>query len=183
MDLEQEYGKNRLSIKRCNRLYNLIAIYYILVFGAKTFLDIYSCFLGASVFMILFAFISFAALAAGFCGVYLHKDIFSIAAPVIAAVHDGFVGSVFDILMTICVVCSVVNVIVNRKYRWLEQQDGFPYFNVRFREQKIDSSQWNIKDPYVQNYEEITKKDNNNGQMDELGVINVYRYGYNDLRT
>ncbi|WP_455529572.1 hypothetical protein [Ruminococcus sp.] len=51
----------------------------------------------------------------------------------------------------------------NRKYRWLEQQDGFPYFNVRFKDQEIDSSQWNMKDPYTQSFEKLKKQDKNNG--------------------
>ncbi len=168
MDLEQEYGKNRLSIKRCNRWYNIIAIYYLLVYGAKTFIDVYSCFLGASLFMLLVALVSFATLAAGFCGVYLHRDIFPIAAPLLALLHESLAGPIFDVIVPLCILCSVMNIVVNRKYRWLEQQDGFPYFNLRFRVQEIDNSQWNIKYPYTQSYEEIAKHDNNNGQMDEL---------------
>lgn len=168
MELEKEYSKNRLSIKRCNRCYNIIAIFYILVFGARTFLDIYSCFLGASLLMLLIAFTSFATLATGFCGVYLHKNIYPIVAPLIGSLRDTFAGSVLDLVIPLCILCSVVNIIVNKKYHWLEQQDGFPYFNERFRVQEIDNSQWNIKDPYTQNYEELKKQDNNNGQMDEL---------------
>ena len=62
----------------------------------------------------------------------------------------------------------MLNVIANKKYNWLEQQDGFPYFNVRYRVQEIDNSQWNIKDPYTQKYEQIKKQDINNGKMDEI---------------
>ncbi|MBR5681771.1 MAG: hypothetical protein IKW96_00640 [Ruminococcus sp.] len=167
MDLEQEYGKNRLSIKRCNRYYNIIAIFYLVVFGARIFAEIYSCFLGGSLFLLLGAFISAAALAAGFGGVYLHKDIFPIAAPFIVLLHDAIALSAFQIVTPLCFICSIVNILVNKKYRWLEQQDGFPYFNVRFRDQEIDSSQWNIKAPYTQSFEEIKKQDNN-GQMDDL---------------
>lgn len=168
MDLDQEYGKNRLSIKRCNKFYNIIALFYIIVFGAKIFMEVYSCFLGGSLLMLLVALISAAALAAGFGGVYLHKDIFPITAPLIVLLHEAIAPSGFQIVIPISFLCSIVNIFVNKKYRWLEQQDGFPYFNVRYRDQEIDKSQWNIKDPYTQSYEEITKQDNNGGQMDEL---------------
>jgi hypothetical protein len=167
MDLDEEYGRKRLMYKRCQRCYNSIALFYIVIFGMIAFAELYLGFLGGSFYTVLGAIISGAVLAAGFCGAYLHKDIFAVSAPVLTLLISTIVPLV-AFVAPICVLCTVINVIANKKYHWLEQQDGFPYFNTRFRNQEIDTSQWNIKDPYTQTYEEIKNKDNNNGQMDEL---------------
>lgn len=166
MDLEQEYGKNRVSFKRCQRCYNIIAIFYMAAFGGMAFCEVYTGFAGGSAASLIGSLFSAATLVAGFCGVYVHKNIPAIVAPFLASVNSFFF-SIVSFFIPVCILCSVVNILANRKYRWLEQQDGFPYFNVRFKDQEIDSTQWNIKDPYTQSYEEIKKQDNN-GQMDEL---------------
>ena len=166
MDLEEEYGKNRIAFKRCQRYYNIIAIFYIAAFGSMALFEIYSGVVGGSVASLIGFLISAATLAAGFGGVYIHRDILAIAAPFLASVNAFFL-SIASFFIPVCILCTIVNLLTNSKYRWLEQQDGFPYFNVRYRDQEIDKSQWNIKDPYTQSYEEL-KKQNNNSQMDEL---------------
>lgn len=162
MDLEQEYGKNRISFKRCQRCYNIIAIFYMAAFGGIVFCELYSGVAGGSSASLIGFLISAATLAAGFGGVYIHRDILTIVAPFLASVNSFFF-SIVSFFIPVCILCSVVNILTNRKYRWLEQQDGFPYFNVRFKNQEIDSSQWNIKDPYTQSFEKLKKQDNNNG--------------------
>ena len=167
MDIEEEYGQKRISYKRCQKCYNIIAIFYVVIFGMIVFAELYLGFLGGSFYTALGAFISGAVLVAGFCGAYLHRNIFAVAAPILAVFNSTIVPFI-AFMAPICVLCTVLNVIANKKYNWLEQQDGFPYFNVRYRVQEIDNSQWNIKDPFTQKYEQIKKQDNNNGQMDEL---------------
>ena len=167
MNMEEEYGRKRMSYKRCQKCYNFIAIYYIIIWGFILFAELYLGVIGGSLAYLFGALISGATLAAGFCGAYLHKNIFAVSAPVLSVFN--MIGVLGLILFTpVCILCAVLNVLANKKYQWLEQQDGFPYFNVRYRDQEIDKTQWNIKDPYTQNYEELKKKNDNNGQMDEL---------------
>ena len=167
MNLEEEYDKNRLSVRRCKRIYNYIAIFYIVIYGLLTFDSLYLSLLSFSFPELSGAVLHGCTLAAGYIGVYKQNNFFAAVAPALS-----ILSLPFDLLnkffVPVCVVCTVLNILANKKYHWLEQQDGFPYFNTRFRDQLIDTSQWNIKDPYTQKYEEIKKKENNNGQMDEL---------------
>ena len=167
MNLDEDYGRKRVSLKKCQKIYNIIALYYIIVFAGIAFTEVYICVLNGSLTSLIGAFFSIATLAAGFGGVYIHKNIFAIAAPVLCMINTPFHFEC-GIFIPLCIICAVATVLANRKYRWLEDQDGFPYFNVRYRVQEIDKVQWNIKDPYTQNYEEIKKKENNSGHMDEL---------------
>lgn len=131
-------------------------------FGGIVFCELYSGVAGGSSASLIGFLISAATLAAGYGGVYVHRDILTIVAPFLATVNSFFFSIIsFLYLFVSCV--QIVNIQVNKKYRWLEQQDGFPYFNVRFKYQEIDSSQWNIKDPYTQSFEKLKKQDNNNG--------------------
>ena len=61
---------------------------------------------------------------------------------------------------------AVANFLNIKKYRWLEQQDGFPNFEPRLKEYDMDRAQRNIKDPYAQKMEDMDK--NNTHEMQEL---------------
>ncbi|SHM67241.1 hypothetical protein [Ruminococcus flavefaciens] len=168
MNYEQECSHNRMMLKRCKRFYNIASVFYILVYGLSIFTSAY--FMILAMFDLVYVkliFLNAGILATGFIGVYQKKDIFSIAASALAII-DLFCSRFAALFTPIVIILSVLSIIVNRKYNWLTQQDGFPYFNTRFRDQELDRVQWNIKDPYQQNYEEIKKRSNNSGNMDEL---------------
>ena len=168
MDFEQELAHNRISLAKCKKVYNVVSIIYLGLYGVSLFGSIY--------FMILSLFdpsyfaliiINAGVIFTGFMGAYKKNDLFAALAPLIALIDLFF--STFAILCTpIAIACGVCTIIANRKYRWLEKQYGFPYFNSRFINQVIDRDQWNIKDPYTQQLEELKKNNNNSGKMDEL---------------
>lgn len=160
MGLEEEYGKNRTSIKICNICFNAIAIFYIVVFGYITSQSFSSADIACTI-------INALTLCSGYIGVYKHQNVFSIAPPVLVLICSMFESRI-SYLFFLCVLCTVINIFANKKYRWLEQQDGFPYFNMRFRNQEFDKCQWNIKDPYTVQLEEIKKNNNNSDHMDDI---------------
>lgn len=169
MELEEIYGKNRISLKNCQRVYNLVALTYIFVYGGSLFGSLYSCILMlSSLLQILNALFLAAILAAGFMGAYLKSDLFAIGAPVIAAINAPISPNLGYFGVPLTVGLALGTVLANKKYKWLEKQEGFPYFNVRFTNQKFDQVQFGIKDPYTQKLEELRKKDNNSGHMDEI---------------
>lgn len=55
------------------------------------------------------------------------------------------------------VAAMILNIKTNRIYHFLEKQVGFPYFNLRYEEQKLDKVQRSIKDDFEQ-YKERLKK-------------------------
>lgn len=168
MDYEQECSQNRMMLGRCKKFYNAVSVFYLVTYGLSIFTSAYFMILALfDLIYVMLIFLNAAILVTGFIGAYKKNDIFPVAASALAIIDLFY--SRFAVLFTpIVIILSVLTIIVNKKYKWLTQQDGFPYFNTRFRDQELDSVQWNIKDPYQQNYEEIKKKDNNNGHMDEL---------------
>ncbi|MBR2284026.1 MAG: hypothetical protein IJ874_06360 [Ruminococcus sp.] len=172
MGLEEEFAKNRIQIKTCTRVYNSTAVIYgvmclipILSVGISTLITFGR---GGSLLdgMIFKALI----LGCGFYGAYRKNDVFTVAAPIIAVMGAILYPSVWnDGLAAGSVALAVMGVLANRKYRWLEQQYGFPYFNERFEEQNMNAVQRNIKDDYQVQYEELKKKSEQHGSdMDEL---------------
>jgi predicted membrane protein len=168
MDYEQECSHNRMMLKRCKKFYNAASVFYLVVYGFSIFTSVYFMILALfdPVYLKLI-FINIGILAAGFLSTYLKNDILPAAASALALI-DLFCSRFAPVFTPLVIIFSVLTIMVNRKYKWLEQQDGFPYFNTRFRDQELDRVQWNIKDPYQQNYEEIKKRYNNSGDMDEL---------------
>ena len=97
-----------------------------------------------------------ALLVCGYLGAYKKNEMFAAAAPCIMIISlfipEFFhsIGNYFDLFMGIVisdfsidgiyliasVIMAVITVVTNRKYRYLEQQEGFPYFNERFELQK-----------------------------------------------
>lgn len=71
-------------------------------------------------------------------------------------------------MLFLCIFSSVVIIFTNKKYKYLEEQPGFPYFNERYEEQKFDSIQTKIKSEYQQNYERRMKTASEN--MEELNT-------------
>lgn len=169
MELEEIYGKNRISLKNCQRVYNVVALAYIFVYGGSLFGSLYSSILMlSSLLQLLNVLLLAAILATGFIGAYLKSDLFAVAAPVVAAINAPLSPNLGYFGIPLTVSLALGTVLANKKYKWLEKQEGFPYFNVRFTNQKLDQVQFSIKDPYTQKLEELRKKDNNSGHMDEI---------------
>ena len=108
-------------------------------------------------------------LATGFLGAYKKNSIIAAAALILAAINVPFSISGFGIIgLFVTFLLALLTILANQKYNWLKEQEGFPYFNLRFTNQKLDQVQYSIKDPYTQKLEDLKKKDNNSGKMDEI---------------
>ena len=107
-------------------------------------------------------------LITGFMSTYKKNNILAAASVVLVLIESAFSRFAL-VLAPFVIAAAVITVIANKKYKWLEQQDGFPYFNSRVRFHEMDRAQWDIKDPYTQQFEELKKRNSNNsGHMDEL---------------
>ena len=60
----------------------------------------------------------------------------------------------------------VTNIMNIKKYRWLEQQEGFPQFEPKLREYDTERERRNLRDPYAEKMKE--RQRNSADSMDEL---------------
>lgn len=159
-----ELSINYCSLGRCKKIYTALCIIYVILF--------LSC-IGDVLSIIVYL----AILAAEYYGIYKHKDIPAIIGPLAWILWSLMTGAIsfggafvgITILMLILDLGSIpLALFSNRKYRWLEEQPGFPYFNQRFEEQKIDKVQHDIKPDYVTSYENMRKTETD--QMKELDI-------------
>lgn len=148
-----ELSRNYCALGRCKKICVGLLIAYLLLFGLN---------IGGLISIIILG----AALAVEYYGIYAHKDFPAIIGPAVWMVFSfasggltfrgAFVG--MTILQLIVAAATIpVCIINNRKYRWLEEQPGYPYFNQRFEEQKMDSLRHEIKPDYVTKYENMRK--------------------------
>ena len=168
MDLEMEYGRNLTALKRCKKVYNIVGLFFLVAFGFALFCSAY--FMILSLFdMIYLRLMLFDAgvLITGFMSTYKKNNILAAASVVLVLIESAFSRFAL-VLAPFVIAAAVITIIANKKYKWLEQQDGFPYFNSRVRFHEMDRAQWDIKDPYTQQFEELKKRNSNSGHMDEL---------------
>ena len=181
MELEQEYSKNRVMMKKIKKTSSLTCIGY----AIYLIMAIFCIFVGIMTANLLIGLSSIFVVAAsvlGFLGVYKKDNRLLIASLVIIVVQfllfalsncDGlsdFIGALIcsgpGYAVIIAYVCfSIRN---NKQYHWLEQQDGFPNFEVKQAMYEMNKSQREIKDPYAIRKEELEKRTENAGHMDEL---------------
>ena len=119
-----------------------------------------------------------AASVTGFLGIYKKDSRFTIASIVFIALHAlsaciGFgdiLGVVFALIGHAPVLyCTIQTLSNNKKYHWLEEQDGFPNFEPQLAMYDMDKQQRAIKDPYAIKKEEIEKRNAaQQGEMEEL---------------
>ena len=116
-----------------------------------------------------------AYIAAAYIGIYRRSFVMTAAAPLIPTFcilvfsFSGYECTVHDMnimIAPIAVCIMIASFYSNRKYAFLEQQDGFPYFNERFENQKSDAARFNEKNPYTAMSEE--RKKNESDHMEDL---------------
>ncbi|MBR2283602.1 MAG: hypothetical protein IJ874_04165 [Ruminococcus sp.] len=76
---------------------------------------------------------------------------------------------VFAVGSVICIAAAAVNMRTNMTYHWLEQQQGFPQFNLRFEQQKEDKYQRGIMDKFEQQKRQWQK--NSSGDMADISPV------------
>lgn len=189
MDTYDEMAKNAVALRKCRKIYNTVSIIYAVICltyaASQLFMLIltvsndalYLFFDGIIFKLTLFVF--------GYLGCYKHQNKFAVLAIITSALNifiskfgssyfDKFIGAYIEVnplIFVVCIIMSVLTFIANRKYEFLSQQFGFPYFNQRHEEHKLDKIQNNIKSEFQQNYERRQKTSSDN--MDDLINANV----------
>lgn len=116
-----------------------------------------------------------AHIAAAYIGIYKRNFIMTVTAPLFPSMcilifsFSGYECSVHDMnimIAPIAVCIMIASLYSNYKYAYLEQQEGFPYFNERFENQKSEAVRFNEKNPYTAMSEERKKTECDH--MDDL---------------
>lgn len=189
---KNEFQKNRKELKRSKVLDQLLFVAYFLtcfgtflysLMGTLTMLVISS----VSIFIFIFGVVaSLATFFLGYMGLYRKKIIYSALAPVVALTasiacsginatlgHDSFLGTVgaFNLGTTISTsLFMVLNMDNIRRFNYVKEQPGYPYFNDLIENQRNARIQNGIKTEYEFTYERITEN-----KVKRLGD-NVYTY-------
>lgn len=174
-----EMMANYRALKRCKRIYNIIGIFYAafsifyaiesLAFIMLTDIPLIPVFLDGVVFKA-------ATLIFGYSSCYKHKSSFALYIIIISSCSiimikyriSTALNPLYTPLLFLCIFAAAAIFFTNRKYKYLEEQPGFPYFNERFEEQKFNSIQTNIKSEFQQNYEKLLKTSTD--KMEELDL-------------
>lgn len=161
MKSNDEMARNRKLLKECNRAYNTVTTIYAVICAFYAGVILFGMFLG-TVNSQLLAFLDGVVFkgALFFCGLmacYKHDTKFTLFAMVIALINTFLNDCINSPVFIITIILSVVTAVANKKYHYLENQFGFPYFSERFEEQNMNTRQREIKDEYQQNYEKYMK--------------------------
>lgn len=166
--MENNYSKNLASLKRCNRIYNIMFWVYFMssippagirfVYGlieniastdGKPFIHA-----GAVISILLY-------FACGLMCIHVKENKY-----LIFLLPLTFITSfIFPIHIIVTIISFLILPATNRNYHYLEQQEGFPYFNERFEENKNSLTEYETNNPYQQN---IDRYKNSSGKMDEI---------------
>ncbi|MDE6677869.1 MAG: hypothetical protein K2K02_02410 [Ruminococcus sp.] len=184
--MENNYAKNLTMLKKCQKIYNIIFWIYVvssvpligitIIYGTLSLASVSNNikdYVGTLILLLAF-------LATGILSVYKKETKFTyLPVPVSLLLKTMSIffssemyflnvitlDSLESLHIIVAVVCSAVITVTNKKYHWLEQQDGFPYFNERFEENKNKISEQEKNSPY-QYY--IDRYKNSSGKMDEI---------------
>lgn len=167
----QTYSINKTALNRCNKIYGIVFLAYAICCGLYMFTSVYLMILmpGSYAFSFFIDGVIFKALifTAGTLGSYKKHDIFACVAPVFAVTNYICSAAPFNpVFIPVSVIAAVLNILANKKYRVLEQCDGFPYFNERFESQKEISEKYKDKEVFRDEYEQLRKS--SSSTMDDI---------------
>ena len=174
-----KFAKYAEIMKKCRKVYNIVPIVYI-VFGVFYFLVSFMFLivtnLGAYfVFIDSLIFLPFVCYL-GFRGAYCRHDLAALAVPVISFLNLAILGYgakhlagksygiaamnvprfslyIWLIFFMASSFIAYINIKANNNFRFLEKQVGFPLFNERAEEQRVDKIRREIKDPFQVEYD------------------------------
>ncbi|MDE6035550.1 MAG: hypothetical protein K2G36_06530 [Ruminococcus sp.] len=168
----KKFSENALSLKKCQKIYSLLFWTYALsCIPYACVVIIYAFIRGIIVtditYLVRGSLLVLAIFCAGLVSIYKKELKFTwipVAVAIISVFVSGF-DDTFMIFFGISVVSSVLLTVTHKKYRFLETQDGFPYFNERFEGQKNGLQNYVNNNPYQQNIERYR---NSSGKMDDI---------------
>ncbi|MDE6424927.1 MAG: hypothetical protein K2K89_02150 [Ruminococcus sp.] len=166
----QELSERDVMLKKCQKIYSFIFLIYAMIcipYACGNLL--YGFFQGLAsmnVMPAVFKALSgLAVFAVGLASVYKKEPKFTWF-PVIVTVIPLLVSGNF-VFLIISLFSAFILSPVHKKYRWLETQEGFPYFNELLEEHKNSLSEAENKSKMLrQKNIEIYK--NASGKMDEI---------------
>lgn len=163
-------------MKRIKRVSTTAFIFYAL-FSVYVLFELFYAIMVTPLFL-LAALMVAAASVTGFLGIYKKDNRFIIASIVLIAVHAvafellvgvDLLGTAFTLIMNVIFVIYPIKMMnANKSYHHLEEQFGFPNFEVKQAMYDLDKHQRAIKDPYAIKKEEIEKRNADKTGMDEL---------------
>lgn len=182
--MKNNYSKNLTMLKKCQKIYTFIFwVYFVscvptalitLIYGTMALANNIGSAFGFAVTMILLL----ALFATGLLSIYKKETKFTyLPVPVALLLFllncfgDMFFLNVLTLYsmgtihVVIAIASSAVLTVTNRNYHYLEQQEGFPYFNERFEENKNKLAEYENNNPYQQN---LDRYRNSSGKMDEI---------------
>ncbi|SHM42445.1 hypothetical protein [Ruminococcus flavefaciens] len=171
MDFEEEYKQNRTAMKRIKKEDTVIFIVFAvnMIMAIWLFIAFFMSFDKKILFSSIFGA---AASVIGFLSAYRKDSALAIVsgvflvAEMIGVFFFGFVTLLGFVLAGVFIVFAVRNFNNIKKYKWLEQQDGFPQFEPKLKEYDMNRVQRSIKDPYAIKMEE--RQRSSYGNMDEI---------------
>ena len=177
MELEEEFSRNRAEMKRIKRVSSTAFIFYVL-FSCYVLFELFYAIMVTPLFL-LAALMVAAAAVTGFLGIYKKDNRFIIASIVLIAAHAiafellvgvDLLGVALTLIMNgvFMILYPIKMINANKSYHFLEEQFGFPNFEVRQAMYDLDKKQREIKDPYAVRKEEIEKRSAAHGGMEEL---------------
>ncbi|MCM1314563.1 MAG: hypothetical protein NC040_09065 [Muribaculaceae bacterium] len=174
----KNFTENHFALKKCERIYSFIFWAYALScipYACAIFIYavLESLILGNILDLIRNFLLTLAVFVSGLVSVYKKEPKFTWLPVIIAFIAELASGfhDTFSLFLGISLVSSILLTLVHKKYRWLEQQEGFPYFNEFFEEQK-NKSALNEHNEHIDNnpYQQtiIERYKTSSGKMDEI---------------
>lgn len=165
-DKRQEYAQNLTKMRKCNKIYNIVSIIYIVLFGFLT-VDalVGSVFVAGGFSMFAFSLVCAAVLALGFLAAYKKNNLFALIAPLLVLI-TAVIGFAPLALVPIPAVLSGLTYLANKDYEELSHQEGFPMFSYHLKEHDEKKKQDEIKTEYEAQYENYVSQSSND--MEEL---------------
>lgn len=189
---KSEFQKNRDILKSCKRIDLIMCIaYFVMCFTVVAISFLRGFIFGLETLILLFfgVLANIAVFFLGYWGCYRKNITYSIAAAVVAMVSgiicialDAALGEALMFVSTSMVggfnlgttmfsgLLIVLNMYNIKRFNYLEEQPGFPYFNDLIEKQKEERRQFEIKSEYEKTYERMS-----NNKVEKISE-NRYRY-------
>lgn len=171
MEHEEEYKQNRTAMKKIKKEDTMILIIFAGCLAMAVWMLV-AFFITQNKMMLLSSVLGAAASVTGFFSSYRKDSALAIAAGVLllATIAVMFFYDGFSLLgvaeLAVFGWFAVRNFLNIKKYRWLEQQEGFPQFEPKLREYDTERERRNLRDPYAEKMKE--RQRNSADSMDEL---------------
>ena len=169
MQYNHTYTQNLAALRKCEKIYNWVFFIYAgicipCIVGAVIFIvitdqhDELFYLLDGIIFKLIILYL-------GIMGCYKKNQLMAAAAPVCTVTDALIFGGFNSIIMILSIFAAIMTVMANKKYRYLEQCEGFPYFNERF--ETSEELRNSGRDIFQERYEEI-KRNHTSNKMDEI---------------